>query len=186
MAPNPSENLPYSSSFYDRHGKLRWRFRRGRVTITLPGDPRLEEFHQRYLDVVAYSQAAQAPKSGRLKAPKKASPVLVTSALLASFNSSRKRAKETGKSFTITTEDVLDLSKRQLNRCALSGIHFQPGKMADGRRDPRAPSIDRIDCSRGYELDNIRLVLHAVNIGLNMWGDELFLQICAGRLKMAG
>jgi hypothetical protein len=39
---------------------------------------------------------------------------------------------------------------------------------------PYAPSLDRIDSARGYEIDNIRWVCVAVNFMMNQWGDEVF------------
>lgn len=47
-----SENRPYISSYTDRHGKLRWRFRRGKVTKPLPGGPGEERFEQAYDDLL--------------------------------------------------------------------------------------------------------------------------------------
>ncbi|TAA50914.1 tyrosine-type recombinase/integrase [Shinella sp. JR1-6] len=43
------ENRPYLSSFTDRHGTTRWRYRRGKTTISLkgfPGDTAFEEAYQ--------------------------------------------------------------------------------------------------------------------------------------------
>lgn len=42
------ENRPYLSSYSDRHGKTRWRFRRGTVTKSLPGEPGEDRFEQAY------------------------------------------------------------------------------------------------------------------------------------------
>lgn len=41
-------NLPYTSSYHDRHGKIRWRFRRGSLTVGLRGAPGDEEFTAAY------------------------------------------------------------------------------------------------------------------------------------------
>jgi integrase len=48
-----SDNRPYISSYKDRHGKERWRFRRGKATKSLPGEPgelRFEDAYQAALD----------------------------------------------------------------------------------------------------------------------------------------
>lgn len=42
------DKRPYLSSFYDRHGSLRWRFRRAGKTISLTGQPGDPEFEERY------------------------------------------------------------------------------------------------------------------------------------------
>lgn len=43
-----SEKRPYLSSFKDRHGTIRWRFRRAGKTISIPGNPGEDEFEERY------------------------------------------------------------------------------------------------------------------------------------------
>jgi hypothetical protein len=40
------------------------------------------------------------------------------------------------------------------------------------------PSLDRIDNNGGYTHDNVRIVLHCVNIGINEWGVENYLYVC--------
>lgn len=43
------EKRPYLSQFQDRHGRTRWRYRRGKLTISLkgkPGDPEFEEAYK--------------------------------------------------------------------------------------------------------------------------------------------
>ncbi|WP_084682991.1 tyrosine-type recombinase/integrase [Neorhizobium vignae] len=42
------EKRPYLSHFQDRHGKTRWRYRRGKVTISLKGSPGEAEFEEAY------------------------------------------------------------------------------------------------------------------------------------------
>lgn len=50
---------PYLSSYKDRHGKIRWRFRRGQAGRTLPGQPGEDRFEDAYEDAL----------NGRAKAP---------------------------------------------------------------------------------------------------------------------
>jgi hypothetical protein len=42
------EKRPYLSSFKDRHGTTRWRFRRSGKTISITGNPGEDEFEERY------------------------------------------------------------------------------------------------------------------------------------------
>ncbi len=42
------ESRPYLSTYKDRHGKQRWRYRRKGVTVTLPGQPGEEQFEEAY------------------------------------------------------------------------------------------------------------------------------------------
>lgn len=43
-----TENPPHTGSYLDRHGKRRWRFRRGKRNISLPGEPGSAEFEAAY------------------------------------------------------------------------------------------------------------------------------------------
>ncbi len=42
------DEFPNASSYLDRHGKRRWRYRKGKKTISLPGAPGEEEFREAY------------------------------------------------------------------------------------------------------------------------------------------
>ncbi|HYC65059.1 MAG TPA: integrase, partial [Reyranellaceae bacterium] len=46
------EDRPYLSSYKDRHGKRRWRFRRGKVNKSLPGEPGDPRFEASYDDLL--------------------------------------------------------------------------------------------------------------------------------------
>lgn len=46
--------------------------------------------------------------------------------------------------------------------------------------NPYSPSLDRIDTSRGYTKDNVRLVVYAVNIMLMDWGESIFARVVNG------
>lgn len=43
------DRLPYVSSYTDRHGRLRWRYRRNGRTVALPGQPGEDAFQRAYL-----------------------------------------------------------------------------------------------------------------------------------------
>lgn len=48
----------------------------------------------------------------------------------------------------------------------------------EGKGDnPWAPSIDRIDCSKGYEPGNVRAVCWAYNIARRNWPDSVVLEM---------
>ena len=67
-------------------------------------------------------------------------------------------AKNRGLSFNISIQDMWNLFLRQNHKCALSGIEltFDPNvKWTDKKI---TASLDRIDSSRGYELDNIQWI----------------------------
>ncbi len=46
------DKRPFLSSFSDRHGTIRWRFRRAGKTVSIPGQPGDPEFEERYLAAV--------------------------------------------------------------------------------------------------------------------------------------
>ena len=99
----------------------------------------------------------------------------------------RVRAKGKARSFKITASDIATLLERQGWCCALSGLPFSwtAGNKA-GDRNPYAPSIDRIDSLIGYEPQNIRIVLSAVNAGLAEWGDDVYRKICRAVVGVEG
>lgn len=49
---DPEEPRPYLSSFMDRHGRRRWRYRRAGKTVSLPGTPGEAEFEAAYTAAV--------------------------------------------------------------------------------------------------------------------------------------
>lgn len=60
--------------------------------------------------------------------------------------------------------------------CELTGMPFEFYSDSN-EQNPYAPSIDRIDSSKGYTPENCRVILWAVNTALCHWGLEIFLPI---------
>jgi integrase len=82
MATHP--DYPHASSFEDRHGTTRWRFRRAKKTTVLPGQPGEPAFEEHYRAVV----------EGRK--PKKASVIGMPGAMLpGSFRDAWRKAQRT-------------------------------------------------------------------------------------------
>jgi hypothetical protein len=80
--------------------------------------------------------------------------------------------------FEITIEQVWELFQKQKGKCALSGveIHF-PEKSTRYGGDCTA-SLDRIDSSKGYTIDNVQWVHKIVNLmKMNLPQDE-FIKWC--------
>jgi hypothetical protein len=88
-----------------------------------------------------------------------------------------KRAKKYGYACTITAHDLVALWEQQGGKCALSGLAMT---LAQGQRDARAASVDRIDSSRGYEPGNVRLVTWMVNRARASWSDAELIEMCRG------
>ncbi|PPQ38441.1 hypothetical protein CH337_17145 [Rhodoblastus acidophilus] len=100
------------------------------------------------------------------------------SALEAALKGAKSRAREKKRPFDLTLNWARVELEAQCYKCAVSGIpfYFTKGEQRD-RRNPFAPSIDRIDCAGGYTKDNCRIVIYAVNVMLSDWGDDVFYRI---------
>lgn len=77
--------------------------------------------------------------------------------------------------FEITIEHIWELFLKQDRKCALSGMPISFPKRADGLR---TASLDRIDSSKGYVLDNIQWVHKDVNWMKGSFTQEYFVNIC--------
>lgn len=80
------------------------------------------------------------------------------------------------KTFTITIEDIWNLFLIQERKCALTGIPLQFGS-------PKAniettASLDRIDSSKGYELNNVQWVHKDINYMKNNYDQNYFIEMC--------
>lgn len=92
---------------------------------------------------------------------------------------SKSRAKQYSLDFNLDKEFISTLYEIQNKKCALTGLDFKFEQQTGyKKRRPFAPSIDRIDCTKGYTQDNVRLVCSVVNIALSDFGDQVFDQMC--------
>lgn len=88
-------------------------------------------------------------------------------------SAARYRAKQAGIPFNLD-EWVPELQARIDNgKCELSGMPFR----LDGGRTWDSPSLDRVIPADGYVITNVRVVLFALNVMMNTWGEEPVLQI---------
>jgi hypothetical protein len=74
---------------------------------------------------------------------------------------------------TITKEELQQLIESQTKNgtlyCAATGVILRH----ELDTNPLQPSIDRIDCSKGYEIKNIRVVACAYNLMRRTWDDNV-------------
>jgi len=70
------------------------------------------------------------------------------------------RLAKTRAEVTIDVNYLLKLFEEQKGLCALSGVKMT---WATGKTEPTSISIDRIDNSKGYIPDNVRLVCVVIN-----------------------
>lgn len=81
-----------------------------------------------------------------------------------------KSARERGQECELTLEQLQALVAPM--RCAVTGVELS---WAETPRGPWLPSVDRLDNSRGYVLDNVRIVCWAYNSMRGEWDDEVVL-----------
>ncbi len=95
------------------------------------------------------------------------------------YLNAERRAEEDQKPFRLTVAELAEVIERAGRYCEVSG---EPLNLSDGR-GPWAPSIDRIDCDRGYEKDNIRVVCLIVNFAMNNWGEGPMMTLAEALLR---
>lgn len=76
----------------------------------------------------------------------------------------------------ITIADMVSLYEKQRGLCAISGVEMTYNQ--NGGKCPSNISIDRIDSSRGYDLDNVQLVCALVNTMKMQYSKEELLKWC--------
>lgn len=91
------------------------------------------------------------------------------------LGSAKSRAKRKHIEISITKEWILE--KLNTGICELSGLAFDLSTTGRINRNPFSPSIDRIDCSKGYTPSNCRVILLSMNDALNQHGLEHFLKV---------
>lgn len=78
-------------------------------------------------------------------------------------------ARKRGLVWEVTPEDLWELYNAQDRRCVYSGIHLDHGRNA---------SLDRIDNTKGYTVDNIQWVDKNINRMKSDFGEEAFINFC--------
>ena len=89
------------------------------------------------------------------------------------ITAARYRAKQRGLAFDL--DEWKPQIEERINRgaCELTGLPLN----LDGGRTWDSPSLDRIDPKEGYTISNTRIVLFALNVMMNTWGQNKVLEI---------
>lgn len=90
------------------------------------------------------------------------------------FNIKKKGGISRGYQWSLTIEDIWKLYEDQEGVCALSGV---PIGWADKGLTATA-SIDRIDSSEGYILENVQLVHKDINFMKQQFDQDYFISLC--------
>ena len=78
--------------------------------------------------------------------------------LISQLNQAKRRAKEKGVEFNLTREDI-----KIPSHCPVLNIPLQRSVDNQGKKSDNSPSIDRIDNTKGYTKDNIRIISWKAN-----------------------
>lgn len=84
----------------------------------------------------------------------------------------KSRAKKKGMEFAISQNDLMEMLERSAGLCEVS-VPLVFGTIRNPEEAPWTPSIDRVDCSKGYTVDNCRIVCYAANVAMSNWGEDV-------------
>lgn len=88
-----------------------------------------------------------------------------------------KKRKDRG--ISINKKDAEKLFLKQQGKCSLSGLEIVfPKTLKDFRLGNYTASLDRIDSSIGYEINNIQWVHRKINLMKNIFSMKEFLELC--------
>jgi hypothetical protein len=95
-------------------------------------------------------------------------------------------ARHRGKNFDgLSVARIADAIRA--GKCEVTGVAFELDEWPDSDKNPYAPSLDRIDPSRGYSDDNVRVVIWAYNLLKgqlsDVWATTTILTMAAGIIK---
>lgn len=95
--------------------------------------------------------------------------------------SSKASARNRKYVWALEKDDLLGKFIEQGGLCAYSGMEMNYSKSGPTSKTGKhlsAPSIDRIDSSGHYTVDNIHIVMVAVNVMKNELNEDVFLELC--------
>lgn len=82
--------------------------------------------------------------------------------------------------FKVSIKELWELFEKQNRQCSLSGLDIQFGVQSRVKEKQKecTASLDRVDNSRGYTIDNVQWVHKDINKMKNTHSQEAFINIC--------
>lgn len=99
------------------------------------------------------------------------------------FKMLRNRAAKQNRAFDLTEDFIGELLAPMV--CAVTGLELSYNWDGNGRTNPWAPSIDRIDSAGGYPMDNVRVVCWAYNTAKSDWADDVVVALARAIVEAA-
>lgn len=100
------------------------------------------------------------------------------------LNQCRGSAKKRRQECSITADDIEKMLAPMV--CATTGLPLTWEHGGGSARNPWAPSVDRIDCSKGYVPGNVRVVCWAFNQMRGDFPDEVVLMLAKALIDTVG
>lgn len=94
----------------------------------------------------------------------------------------RVRGVSSGKGCSMSFAMLKHMVMASNGVCAVSGLPFSLEKPPGAKAPPFAMSVDRIDASKGYHPENVRIVCLAVNMAMREWGEAVFHRVAKATL----
>lgn len=90
----------------------------------------------------------------------------------------KNRAKLKDLEFNIDKDYLYSLWIIQEGKCTISKVEMDITQPLNGLPRWNAPSIDRIEPSKGYTKGNVRIVCYQINAAMQDYGSEHFIKLC--------
>jgi hypothetical protein len=94
------------------------------------------------------------------------------------YKTCKSGAKSRNLEFKITKEDMYDKYMSQNGKCALSGLDIRIERNYKKMKEGMTASLDRIDSTKGYTLDNIQWVHKHLNKMKMNFDNDYFIKMC--------
>jgi hypothetical protein len=102
-------------------------------------------------------------------------------------NAATARNTRRGSPAQFSLEDLCHIWDKSAGRCAVSGLEVSFERVGAGQAQrPFAPSLDRIDPTKPYSRENVRVVAQVANFAMNAWGLQPLHRLAQGILRING